>query len=476
MNTSPIPSEPLTASQIASLKSVFSGDIISKNESSYDESRKVWNGMIDKHPELIARCMNVNDVVQAVKFARKHSLPVAIRGGSHNVAGFATCDNGMVIDLSLMKSIKVDEAKKVARADPGLKWKEFDAATQAHGLAVTGGLISTTGISGFTLGGGIGWLVRKCGFTADNLIGAQVVTADGEIIDSSMEVNPDLFWGLRGGGGNFGIVTSFQYSLARIGTMVLGGLVLYSFKNAQQVLDRYANLVAQNPPDELTTLIAFITAPPAQFVPQEYQGKPAIALACCYCGDTSDGAEIVQPFRALGEPIVDLIQPMPYTVLQSMLDETAPAGLQNYWKSAYLRPIGKEFIEAAISRFKLVPSPLSAIHIHQLGGAIRRVGDNATAIGKRNAAYVSNIVSMWISPEESDKNVKWTKDTFDAFAKFSEEGAYVNFLGEDGSDRVRAAYGEGKYRRLSQLKRKYDPTNFFHLNQNIRPEPSKSKR
>ena len=242
------------------------------------------------------------------------------------------------------------------------------------------------------------------------------------------------------------------------------------------MLDCYASLVAKNPPDELTTLIAFITAPPAPFVPAEYQGKPAIALACCYCGDVNFGNGIVQPLRSMAAPIVDLIQPMPYTALQSMLDETAPAGLQNYWKSAYLQPFGNEFIETAISRFDSVPSPLSAIHIHQLGGAVRRVGDNATAIGNRNAAFVANIVSMWASTDDSERNIRWTRDTFDAFEKFSEAGAYVNFLGEDENNRIRATYGEEKYKRLLQLKTKYDHTNFFQLNQNIRPKPDEFKR
>ena len=443
-------------------------------DSGYDQARKVWNGMIDRHPAIITRCSDAGDVIHAVNFARKNNLLVAVRGGAHNVAGFGTCDNGIVIDLSMMKKIDVDPERKTARAEPGLTWGEFDKATQVHGLAVTGGLISTTGIAGFTLGGGVGWLVRRIGLTLDNLISVDVVTAEGRLVKASLHENPDLFWGIRGGGGNFGIVTSFTYSLASVGPMVFGGMVLYPLETGTKILAQYRKFVEKTP-DELTTMAALITAPPAPFIPQEFQGKKVVAILGCYSGsDLEEGKRLMDPVRRLDEKRADLLQPLPYLALQSMMDAAAPAGVQNYWKSSYLPDLTEEAVETILAAFESVPSPMTAVHLHQLGGAMRRVGDDATAFGHRGAAYIMNLVSTWLDPSQSEKNVNWTRETFAAMEQFSHGGVYVNFLSEgEGRQRIVSAYGDAKYSRLARLKAKYDPDNLFRVNQNILPEHNK---
>lgn len=452
------------------LASKFTGEILLPGDEGYDKARRVWNGMIDKNPAIIVQCLDAGDIVRAVDFARNESLLVAVRGGGHNIAGFGTCDGGIVIDLSNMKKIEVDPALGVAKAEPGLTWGEFDKATQAHGLAVTGGLVSTTGIAGFTLGGGVGWLVRRFGLTLDNLSSVDVVTADGKIVRASLGENPDLFWGIRGAGGNFGIVSSFEYKLSKVGPMILGGLVLYPLEIASKVLNEYSRF-AEEIPDELTTIAVLLTAPPAPFIPAAFQGKKAVAIAVCYSGsDLEAGKKVLEPILSLGEPSVNLVQPMPYMALQSMLDASAPSGILNYWKSAYLTSLGKESIDTLISRFEIVPSPLTAIHLHLLGGALTRTRADSTAFGHRDAAHIMNLVSAWTEPSESEKNIKWTRDSFSSMAKFTDGGVYVNFLGEEGKDRIVSAYGEEKYANLVKLKTKYDPSNLFRVNQNIAPK------
>ena len=423
--------------------------------------------MIDKRPALILRCMGTSDVIKAVKFAQEHHLEPSVRGGGHNVAGNAVCDNGLMIDLSGMKSVRVDTARKTARAEPGVTWRQFDLETQAFGLASTGGLVSSTGVAGFTLGGGIGWLVRKHGLALDNLVSAEVVTADGKVVTANMSENTDLFWGVRGGGGNFGIVTSFEFQLHQVGPIVIGGLIAYRAEDGQALLRFYRDYVKQAP-DELTMLFVYLTAPPLPFFPKEVHGSHLAAIALCYSGEIQEGERILDPLRKFGKPVADVIQPMPYTVLQSMLDEAAPPGLQNYWKSSYIYELSDAAIDMILLHGKKISSPLSAIHIHQLGGAMRRVGDDATAFSHRDAPFALNIVSSWQNPSENDTHVKWTRDFLAGVQKFG-TGAYVNFLGEEGQDRVKEAYGKEKYRKLVELKRKYDPSNFFHLNQNISP-------
>jgi FAD/FMN-containing dehydrogenase len=460
-------SNEVSPNALSALRSDFRGEVILPGDKSYEQSRKIFNGMIDKRPALILRCLGASDVIKAVRFAHEQKLVVSVRGGGHNVAGNAVCDGGLMIDLSGMKSIRVDSARQTARAEPGATWRQFDLETQAFGLASTGGLASSTGIAGFTLGGGIGWLVRKHGLALDNLISVDVVTAKAEMVTASMSENADLFWGVRGGGGNFGIVTSFEYQLHPVGPIILGGLIAYKAEDGQALLKFYREYMKQVP-DELTTLFVYLTAPPLPFLPKEVHGSHLVAIALCYCGEIEEGKRVLDPLRKFGKPVADVIQPMPYTALQSMLDEAAPQGLQNYWKSAFISVLSDVSIDTILSHGNEITSPLSAIHLHQLGGAMRRIGDDATAFSHRDAPFLLNIVSIWQDPSENDRQVRWTKDFFNAIQKFA-TGAYVNFLGEEGADRVKEAYGEEKYGKLAALKKKYDPFNFFHLNQNISP-------
>jgi FAD/FMN-containing dehydrogenase len=444
----------------------LAGKVIAPGHADYDAARKVWNGMIDRHPALIVRCQSADDVVASVNFARDQNLVLAVRGGAHNVAGNATCDDGLVIDLSGMKTVTVDAANRTARAGAGCTWADLDRATHEFGLATTGGLVSTTGIAGFTLGGGIGWLMRKFGLTCDNLRAVDIVTADGRQRHASATENPDLLWGVRGGGGNFGVVTAFDYDLHPIGT-VLGGLVLYPASQATEVLRFFRDFVA-TAPDELTCLAAFLTAPPAPFVPRDLHFKPAIAIAACYAGDPAQGEAFVQPLRAFGPPAADVIGPIPYPALQSMLDESAPSGMHNYWKSAFVGGLSDGAIDALVSRGAAMQSPFSAIHIHHMQGAVSRVDPEATAFGHRDGQFVINLVGMWPDPGESDLHTGWVRDSYAAIGPYA-TGAYVNFMGEEGADRVRAAYTPATYARLAALKRKFDPRNLFRLNQNISP-------
>ncbi len=446
----------------------LTGSVIGPGDVAYDEARKVWNGMIDRRPALIARCETPDDVVASVNFARDGDLLIAVRGGAHNVAGNATCDDGIVIDLSRMKQVDVDPAASTARAQPGTTWSDFDQATHPYGLATTGGLVSTTGIAGFTLGGGIGWLVRKYGLTCDNLRAADIVTADGRKVHASEIENADLRWGLRGGGGNFGVVTAFEYDLHPVST-VLGGLVLHPAGRAAEVLRFFREFVAEAP-DELTCIAIFLTAPPAPFVPSELQMQPAIAIAVCYAGDPTEGERVVEPLRRFGPPAADLIGPMPYPALQSMFDEGAPYGMQNYWKSAFFNDLGDAAVDVLVGAAEQMRSPLSALHIHHLQGAVGRVDAQATAFGNRNAGFVLNIVGLWPDPADSAANTRWVRDTHAAISPYANGSGYVNFMADEDQDHVRAAYSRTAYGRLVALKRQYDPHNLFRLNQNIRPD------
>jgi FAD/FMN-containing dehydrogenase len=369
-----------------------------------------------------------------------------------------------------MKSIRVDPVNRTARVEPGANWRDFDLEAQAFGLATTGGLVSSTGVAGFTLGGGIGWLVRKHGLSLDNLASVDVITADGELVTASMDQNADLFWGVRGGGGNFGIVSSFEFRLHPVGPTVMGGLVLHRASAAKELM-RFFNDFANKAPDELTMLMVFLTAPPLPFIPSDLVGTRMVAVACCYAGSLDEGGRVLQPLKKFGTPVADLIEPVPYAFLQSSLDDTAPPGIRNFWKTSYLKDLDDETIRTALEFFERIPSPMSSVHFHQLGGTLARVDEDATAFGNRHAKYAMNIVSGWQEPGEDEKNIGWSKEFFDAMRKFSTGAAYVNFLGDEGQDRVRAAYGEEKYKKLAQLKKKYDPSNVFHMNQNIKPGP-----
>jgi FAD/FMN-containing dehydrogenase len=455
------------ADAVQELQTGFRGPIMRPGEPLYDATRRVWNGMIDRKPALIARPSGVTDVIHAVNVAREHGWLLSIRGGGHNVSGNAVADGGLMLDMSLLKGMRVDPAHRTARAQAGLTWGEFDRETQAFGLACTGGQISTTGIRGLTLGGGIGNLMRRCGLTVDNLLSADVVTADGRFVTASAEENTDLYWGLRGGGGNFGVVTSFEYRLHEVGPIVLGGMVLYPAEVGRDLLEFFRDW-ASSAPDELTATAAFLTAPPAPFVPPDLQLKPAAAVLICYAGSVEDGEKAVASLRAFRQPAVDLIGPMPYTAVQQLLDAAAPFGMQVYVKSAHLTGLPDPAVDAIVSYAAQATSPLSVIPISPLGGAVKRVDENATAFGHRNTVFDIQIFGAWMDPSEYDPHVSWVRGFADALKPFT-NGVYVNELGNEGEARVREAYNPESYRRLQALKQRYDPTNFFRLNQNIKP-------
>ena len=414
--------------------------------------------MIDKRPALIARCASTADVISCVELAHERDLVVAVRGGGHNVAGNAVCDDGLVIDLSTMKDVEIDPDSRTVRAEPGLRWGDLDAQTQPHGLATPGGIVSTTGVAGFTVGGGIGWLGRPYGATCDSLLAAEVVTAAGDVLRASPDENADLFWGIRGGGGNFGVVTSFELRLHPVDE-VLGGAVFYAPEDAAEAIRFMRDLMA-DASDELNAIAIFAT-PPAL-------GRDALGVFICHIGPLDEAEEEVRPLRRHGKPLADLIRPMPFLELQKQLDASNPEGLQNYWKAQYLDELTDDAI-AAIADFGVrKPSTWSKFLLTVLGGAAARVGETETAFGHRSAPYIININAMWDGQPQTDP-VAWAREFWDAMQPFSGGGTYVNFLGNEGEDRVRAAYGAETYDRLVDLKTKYDPENFFRLNQNIRP-------
>lgn len=452
------------------LRGQCAGEVFAQGDPGYDAARAVWNGYIDKRPLVVARCRGVADVLAAVRFARAHDLLTAVRGGGHNVAGFGTCDGGIVIDLSPMKGIRVNPETRTARAQPGLTWGEFDRETQAFGLATTGGLVTTTGIGGFTLGGGIGWLMRKHGLTIDNLLSADVVTADGRLLTANAMSHPDLYWALRGGGGNFGIVTSFEYRLHPVGPAVIGGAVFHPAAAAGNVLRFYNQWVATLP-DEMTTMAAFITAPPLPFIPAALHGTPMLAVALCYAGPPADGERTARPLLSFGPPAVAHVGPVPYTILQGMFDASAPYGIHSYWKTHYVPDLSDAAIDALVAQTARMSSlsPFTTLHIHHLEGAVSRVDPEATAFRHRTPRYAMNIVGLWTGGERAEPHIDWVRGTFDAVQPFATGAPYLNFLGDEGQDRVRAAYGAATYDRLVAVKNRYDSTNLFRVNQNIRP-------
>ncbi len=457
----------LGAATLKEFEDGLNGELVRPTDAGYDEARQIWNGAHDGRPAVIARCADAADVRHAIGFARSEGLEVAVRGGGHSIPGFSTVDGGIVIDLSPMKAIEVDAGQRTAVAEGGVLWSELDAATQEHGLAVTGGLVSTTGIAGFTLGGGIGWLMRKHGLTCDNLRSAQVVTADGRVITASDAQNSDLFWGLRGGGGNFGVVTSFEFDLHPVGPTVTAGPVFYDGARAEEILRFYRGF-ADEAPDELTSLANLLTAPPAPFLPEEWHGKKLIALIGCYAGDVEEGAAAMRPLSELGDPVADLIGPMPYAQMQQLIDALWPQGIQTYMKAGYLR----ELDDAAIStmaRFHQEAPGASEIHVQHFGGAIARVSEEETAYGERGAAFVLNACAISHEPGGLTPCVEWAQGLYTELEPSLTGGGYVNFLAAEGQDRVRASYGEEKYAKLQALKDRYDPTNLFHRNQNVLP-------
>jgi FAD/FMN-containing dehydrogenase len=451
------------------LRDSVRGAVIGPEDQGYDEARSIWNGAIDHRPAWVARCTGVGDVVAAVRFARERELRVSVRAGGHGVGGHALCDGGRVIDLSPMKGIRVDPATRTARAEAGVLWGELDRETQLFGLATVGGIVTHTGIAGLTLGGGIGWLMRKHGATVDNLLSADLVTAEGDFVTASEEDNPDLFWAIRGGGGNFGIVTSFEYRLHRVGPIVAAGPVFHSLKDAPQVLRFYREFIA-DAPDELTTIFELSVAPPAPFLPDNVHGTPIVMVGTCYAGSPEVGAEVLRPLKQFGRPIVDLIEPMPYTTLQSMFDPMVPHGWHRYWKSVELPPLTDDAIETLVAQASAQTSPRSYCIVFQLGGALGRVAEGETAFSQRGAAHNVNINAVWTEEDpDAASHIAWARDFFDALQPYASDRVYVNFLGDEGAHRVRQAYGADNYERLVEVKRAYDPTNVFRRNQNIAP-------
>jgi len=455
------------ATSIDQLESSLDGTLLTFGSPGYDEARTIWNAMIDRRPALIVRCATTNDVVNAVNFARENNIVLSVRGGGHNIAGNAVCEGGIMVDLSQMRSVEVDTQNRTARAGGGALLSDVDEATQPYGLVVPLGINSTTGIAGLTLGGGFGWLCRRFGLTIDNLIGATVVIADGSVVHASETEHPDLFWGLRGGGGNFGVVTEFEFALHEIGQTVLSGMVIYPGDDARRVLEFYRDFMP-NAPEELASWFVLRKAPPAPFVPEEWHGRDVIILAICVTGPIEDAERMVRPLRELGTVVADIVAPMPYVAWQKILDAAQSAGARNYWKSNEFNELSDGLIDTLIDYARNVPDPNCDIAMAMLGGAVARVPSDATAYANRNTLYAINIHGRWFDPANDDACIAWARNLMAATTQFSTGSVYVNFMTAEEGDRVRNAYGEN-YERLVALKTTYDPTNVFRLNQNIQP-------
>ena len=451
----------ISESDIEGLRNSFRGTVLCPGDDGYDEARKVWNGMIDKKPALIARCAGVADVIASVNFARENSLLMSVRGGGHNAAGSAVCNGGLMLDLAGMKGIRVDLEGLTVRAEPGVLLADLDHETQAFGLAAPAGTVSDTGIAGLTLGGGLGWLAGEYGLTCDNVVSMDIVTSDGRLLTASATEHPDLFWGLRGGGGNFGVVTSFEYRLYPVGPMVLGGMVVHPFDKAREVLRFYDDFAAAIP-DQMNTLGALMTSP---------EGQLAVGILACYHGSLEEGEKALKPLREFGPPLTDTIGPMPFVEVQKMLDQAAQRGNQYYIKSNFMGALTDEAIDTLVSHFANVTSPMSGAFFQQLGPAANRVDPDENAFAHRNARYEMVEFGSWTDPGESEIHIRWVRELAEKMYPFSTGGVYVNQVGweaEEGEDQIRAAYGR-HYDRLAALKQKYDPSNLFRHNQNVRP-------
>jgi FAD/FMN-containing dehydrogenase len=452
---------------LQAFKSGFRGPVLGPDAAEYEETRKIWNAMIDRRPGLIVRCTGTTDVVAAVRFARQHQFLVSVRGGGHNIAGLAVCDGGLMIDLSLMRGVWVDTKGRTARAQAGCTLGDVDRETQLHGLAAVLGFVSATGIAGLTVGGGFGYLTRRHGWTCDNLVSMEVVTAQGQAVRVSADENADLFWALRGGSGNFGIVTSFEYKLYPVGPEILGGAIAWRAEDAKEVLAFYREFTAKTPRD--TTCVAVLRiAPPAPWLPKEIHGKPIVAIFVCHSGSIEDGEKVVAPLRAFGRPVADIVTRRPYTQMQSLLDATQPKGRRYYWKSHYLSAIDPKAIDVVIDHATRLPSPHSAIIFFQLQGALGELPAGHSPAGNRDADYVLNIAGSWENAADDALNLRWSRDCFEATRTFSTGGVYINFLTEEeGRERIEAAYGKPILERLATLKKKFDPDNLFRHTKNI---------
>ncbi len=460
----------IPASAIEALAAQLRGRALDESDADYDDARTIWNAMVDRRPGLIVRCAEAADVAAAVRFARDHGLLVAVRGGGHGIAGNAVCDGGLMIDLSPMNSVRVDVATQRAWVEPGATLAEVDRETQAFGLVLPTGINSTTGIAGLTLGGGFGWITRKFGLTLDNLMSVDVVTADGELRRASQTENPDLFWALRGGGGNFGVVTAFEFQLHKLGPQVLSGLVVHPFDHAEMVLREYRQAL-EEAPDELTCWVVMRQAPPLPFLPEEWHGKEILVLAMCYCGDLQEGEQATARLRSIGTPIVDVVGANPFAGWQQAFDPLLAPGARNYWKSHDFTELSDATIGILMGAVRNLPGPECEIFIGHVGGAAGRVAPDATAFPQRSSHFVMNVHARWRDPAMDQECIGWARALFEAAKPHAAGTAYINFMPEDETDRVQAAYG-GNYHRLTELKRRYDPLNLFRMNQNVAPTES----
>ncbi len=454
---------------VNALKMRLRGPVLVPGDNGYEESRTVWNAMIDRKPAAITRCLGTADVIASVKFAREHDLLLCIKGGGHNIAGLATADGALMLDMSLMRGVWVDPEKRMARAQAGCLLGDVDRETQVHGLASILGFVSATGIAGLTLGGGFGYLTRRWGWTSDNVAGMELVTAEGELVRASSDENPDLFWGLRGGGGNFGVVTGIDYKLYPVGPEVVGGLVAWPQSEAPKVLELYRTLAEQAPP-ELTLVTLLRPAPPAPWLPKEMHGKPIIAMLACYSGgNPEEGEKLVAPIKQFGNPIGDVLVRRPYAQMQSLLDGTQPKGRRYYWKSEYLPRIETALCEKAMEHAAKIRSPHSAVILFQIGGALDRLAEDHSPVGNRDARYVLNVAGAWEQAGDDEANIRWARDAWSDMKAFSTGGTYINFLTEDeGPERTQDALGKG-LGRLKEIKARWDPKNVFRTNRNIPP-------
>jgi FAD/FMN-containing dehydrogenase len=456
----------MIAHSVGPLREQVRGEVIEPTDEGYEAARKVYNAMIDRRPALIVRPLNAGDVMAAVGFARQNDLPVAIRGGGHSVPGFGTWDQAVVIDLSGMRGVRVDPLNKTARAEGGATWGDFNAATYAFGLATTGGIISTTGVGGLTLGGGIGYLARGSGLSLDNLVSADVVTADGSFLVASERQNEDLFWAIRGGGGNFGVVTSFEFKLQPVKD-IYGGVMFYDIRDAKYILEFFRDYIAKAP-EEMGAFPAFQIAPPLPFIPEDRHGVPHIAIVGCWTGPIEEGESRFKPFHDVAAVKAEMVGPMPYPALNSAFDGLVPAGLQHYWKANFVRELSDAAIAAHLEHGPNLPAVNSTVHIYPIDGACHRVAADSTAFGHREARFATVIAGMWPDPAKNEASIKWVRDYSDAITPHSEAGGYINFMSEDDQSRAPANYG-ASYQRLVEVKRRYDPDNRFRANQNIKP-------
>ena len=459
----------IAEASVAAFAGAVRGPLLYPGDPAYEDARGIWNGMIDKRPALVQRPTGAADVMACVNFARDNGVLLSVRGGGHNIAGTAVADGGLMIDQSPRKGVHVDPETGITRVEPGCSWGDVDRETQLYGLAVPGGIVSTTGVAGFTLGGGFGWVTRTHGLASDTLRSVDMVTADGALVRASEREHADLFWAVRGGGGNFGIVTSFEFQARPVGPEVVAGLVLHPMERAREVIEVFREVTARAP-DELCCLLILRRAPPAPFLAKELHGTPVAGIAVCYNGPIAEGEKAVRPIKALGAPLADTIEPKPFTAHQAFLDSGQPFGRRYYWKSDYFREMTPEADPILIGHAERIASPFSAVLVMHLGGAAGRVGETDSAAGNRDAEYVFNVQAAWEDPAESEDHIGWARDYWRAMRPFSSGGTYVNFLtADEDDDRVRAAYGPATYERLVDVKTRYDPGNVFRSNQNIRP-------